>query len=110
MKIDLSCPVLVKSLSFNKDEKAVVASFLNISPKTITAMKYTVLLFDAENNKLLEIPASVDEITLIPRENITASVSYEPCSLIEIAVSYTCLITHVVFACLISNRVQDRCT
>ena len=77
MKIDLSCPALVKTLSFNKEEKAVVASFLNISPKTITEMKYTVLLFDAENNKLAEIPASLDEIALAPRENITASISYE---------------------------------
>ncbi len=77
MKIDLSCPVLIKSLHLNKEESLAVATFLNISQKTIKAVKYTLTLFDAENNEISKISSGLEDITLAPRESVSEVINAE---------------------------------
>lgn len=80
MQFDLSCPVELRGLTISKDTETVEAVIFNLSPKTITAIEYTLILFDEAGEETGRVPATIEGITLAPRETYTAVISSQGAS------------------------------
>jgi len=102
MKFNLFCPIELDSLVISAETQTAEAAFFNLSQQTITAIKYTMVLFNESGEKIAETPAELEGIELKPREVFTSVVAAENAAYAEVVFSEITFDDETVFA--VSNE------
>ena len=84
MKFDLSCPVQLVSAHINTETQTAEATFLNLSPQTITAISYEIILFDENGEIISKVPAEQTDISFPARETFTTVIPTENAQSVDI--------------------------
>lgn len=84
MKIDLSCPVELNSIVLNKETQTAELNLFNLSQQTITAMKYSLVLFDTNGEEIQKTQAELEGINFPSQDSFKTVVAAENAANIDV--------------------------